>query len=52
MNYYIQHIIKGPVVKCSRTKYYKVKRSVLTSSTEVICLHEYKNKNYRHLVIH
>lgn len=51
MNYYIEKNKKGPAIKCSKTKYYKVKREVLTASKEPICLYEYKGIYYRHLVI-
>ena len=51
MNYYIQHIIRGPVVQCSKTEYYKVKRAVLNSSKSTICLCEYKGNNYKQIVI-
>lgn len=51
MNYYIQHTIRGPIVQCSSTKYYKVKRAVLNSSKEPICLYEYKGNNKKQMVI-
>ena len=51
MNYYIEYQKTGLATQCSRTKYYKVKRAVLTSSTDPICLYEYKSKFIRYLVI-
>lgn len=51
MNYYIEKNKQGIPLPCSRSKYYKVKRTVLTSSSKTIALYEYKGKNYRHLVI-
>lgn len=50
MNYYIQHTKQGPVIQCSRTKYYKVKREVITVSNETIILYEFKGKYFRHLL--
>lgn len=51
MNYYIQYTKQGPVNQCSRTKYYKVKRAVLTASREPICLYEYTGNNKKQMVI-
>lgn len=51
MTYYIEYNKQGIPIPCSKSKYYKVKREVLTTSNKIIAIYESKSKNYRHLVI-